>query len=217
MCFTNGQWLQSSISTNGRSGSCWLPMQSRSLVLEATGRANSGSGLAQRKHGGGCQNHETAPRCPQHGQDLADVCCASAPRQSTPMDGAWPRAGAEWLPKRVGAAAQLEGVCVAASATSRRPGGGQPARWFWSAHLPRDRYEQPSAVQARWLPDPARLFKRPWHRPFSSSVATREEFFAAVGRDAVRPGSGERAESVVCRAGTQGPVAVDGPPRGVPR
>ena len=44
----------------------------------------------------------------------------------------------------------------------------------------------PQQCKPRWLPDPARLFNGNGTHPFSSGVATREEFFAAVGRDAVR-------------------------------
>jgi hypothetical protein len=38
----------------------------------------------------------------------------------------------------------------------------------------------------RWLPDPARLFNGNGSHPFSSGLATREEFFAAVTRRDVR-------------------------------
>ena len=38
----------------------------------------------------------------------------------------------------------------------------------------------------RWLPDPARLFNGNGTTPFSSGLATRAEFFAAVARSDVR-------------------------------
>nr|WP_259735995.1 hypothetical protein [Synechococcus sp. CS-1329] len=38
----------------------------------------------------------------------------------------------------------------------------------------------------RWLPDPARLFNGNGDHPFSSGLASREEFFAAVARRDVR-------------------------------
>lgn len=38
----------------------------------------------------------------------------------------------------------------------------------------------------RWLPDPARLFNGNGSHPFSSGLASREEFFAAVARRDVR-------------------------------
>ena len=40
--------------------------------------------------------------------------------------------------------------------------------------------------QPRWLVDPARLFNGNGSKPFSSGVATREEFFEAVSRQEVR-------------------------------
>ena len=44
----------------------------------------------------------------------------------------------------------------------------------------------PQQCQPRWLVDPARLFNGNGSQPFSSGVATRDEFFEAVGRDEVR-------------------------------
>ena len=38
----------------------------------------------------------------------------------------------------------------------------------------------------RWLPDPARLFNGNGSTPFSSGLATRQEFFDAVARSDVR-------------------------------
>ena len=38
----------------------------------------------------------------------------------------------------------------------------------------------------RWLPDPARLFNGNGSSPFSSGLATRQEFFDAVARSDVR-------------------------------
>ncbi|MEB3158106.1 MAG: hypothetical protein VKK03_01450 [Synechococcus sp.] len=45
---------------------------------------------------------------------------------------------------------------------------------------------KPDRCQPRWLPDPARLFNGNGTTPFSSGVATRSEFFAAVVRPEVR-------------------------------
>lgn len=44
----------------------------------------------------------------------------------------------------------------------------------------------PQRCQPRWLPDPARLFNGNGRHPFSSGVATREEFFEVVARDDVQ-------------------------------
>ncbi len=44
----------------------------------------------------------------------------------------------------------------------------------------------PQRCQPRWIADPARLFNGNGSHPFSSGVATREEFFAAVARDDVQ-------------------------------
>lgn len=43
----------------------------------------------------------------------------------------------------------------------------------------------PSVCRPRWLPDPARLFNGRGSAPFSSGLATRQEFFEAMTRDAV--------------------------------
>ena len=40
----------------------------------------------------------------------------------------------------------------------------------------------PAICRPRWLPDPARLFNGNGTTPFSSGLATRNEFFAAVAR-----------------------------------
>ena len=40
----------------------------------------------------------------------------------------------------------------------------------------------PGVCRPRWLPDPARLFNGNGSTPFSSGLATREEFFDAVAR-----------------------------------
>ena len=44
----------------------------------------------------------------------------------------------------------------------------------------------PAICRPRWLPDPARLFNGNGSTPFSSGLATRAEFFAAVARSDVR-------------------------------
>ena len=44
----------------------------------------------------------------------------------------------------------------------------------------------PGVCRPRWLPDPARLFNGNGSTPFSSGLATREEFFDAVARRDVR-------------------------------
>ena len=44
----------------------------------------------------------------------------------------------------------------------------------------------PDVCRPRWLPDPARLFNGNGSTPFSSGLATRAEFFAAVSRRDVR-------------------------------
>ena len=45
--------------------------------------------------------------------------------------------------------------------------------------------ETAGVCQPRWLPDPARLFNGNGTTPFSSGLATRAEFFAAVEREDV--------------------------------
>ena len=44
----------------------------------------------------------------------------------------------------------------------------------------------PAICTPRWLPDPARLFNGNGTAPFSSGIASREEFFAVVARGDVR-------------------------------
>ncbi len=44
----------------------------------------------------------------------------------------------------------------------------------------------PSVCSPRWLPDPARLFNGNGTAPFSSGLASRQEFFAAIKRPDVR-------------------------------
>ena len=44
----------------------------------------------------------------------------------------------------------------------------------------------PGVCRPRWLPDPARLFNGNGSTPFSSGLATRQEFFEAVARRDVR-------------------------------
>jgi hypothetical protein len=44
----------------------------------------------------------------------------------------------------------------------------------------------PRVCRPRWLPDPARLFNGNGSTPFSSGLATRQEFFDAVARSDVR-------------------------------
>ena len=44
----------------------------------------------------------------------------------------------------------------------------------------------PGVCRPRWLPDPARLFNGNGTTPFSSGLATRQEFFDAVARRDVR-------------------------------
>ena len=44
----------------------------------------------------------------------------------------------------------------------------------------------PGVCRPRWLPDPARLFNGNGATPFSSGLATRQEFFGAVARRDVR-------------------------------
>ena len=44
----------------------------------------------------------------------------------------------------------------------------------------------PGVCRPRWLPDPARLFNGNGATPFSSGLATRQEFFDAVARRDVR-------------------------------
>ena len=43
----------------------------------------------------------------------------------------------------------------------------------------------PAVCRPRWLPDPARLFNGNGSAPFSSGLASRQEFFEAVSRDDV--------------------------------
>ena len=49
-----------------------------------------------------------------------------------------------------------------------------------------DGYGLPGVCRPRWLPDPARLFNGNGSTPFSSGLATRQEFFDAVARSDVR-------------------------------
>ncbi|WP_254979774.1 hypothetical protein [Cyanobium sp. ATX 6A2] len=53
--------------------------------------------------------------------------------------------------------------------------------------------------QPRWNPDPARLFNGNGTAPFSSGLASREEFFAAVARSDVRRALREQSEAL-CQA-----------------
>ena len=58
----------------------------------------------------------------------------------------------------------------------------------------------PAMCRPRWLPDPARLFNGNGSTPFSSGLATRAEFFAAVARK-------RRAQAVEAGAGSPVPAA----------
>ena len=61
----------------------------------------------------------------------------------------------------------------------------QPDGYGLHIYLETDR-TQAGQCQPRWLVDPARLFNGNGSHPFSSGVATRDEFFEVVGRDEVR-------------------------------
>ena len=51
----------------------------------------------------------------------------------------------------------------------------------------------------RWSPDPARLFNGNGTAPFSSGLASRDEFFAAVARNDVRRALRQQSEAL-CKA-----------------
>ena len=53
-----------------------------------------------------------------------------------------------------------------------------------------------AVCKPRWLVDPARLFNGNGSHPFSSGVATRQEFFAAVGRKDVRSALEEQLKAL---------------------
>ena len=57
----------------------------------------------------------------------------------------------------------------------------------------------PGVCRPRWLPDPARLFNGNGSTPFSSGLATRQEFFDAVARRDVRALLEKELESL-CQA-----------------
>ena len=57
----------------------------------------------------------------------------------------------------------------------------------------------PGVCRPRWLPDPARLFNGNGSTPFSSGLATRQEFFDAVARRDVRALLAKELESL-CQA-----------------
>ncbi len=58
---------------------------------------------------------------------------------------------------------------------------------------------QQGVCQPRWSPDPARLFNGNGTAPFSSGLATRAEFFAAVARADVRRALRRQSEAL-CKA-----------------
>ena len=58
---------------------------------------------------------------------------------------------------------------------------------------------QSGICRPRWSPDPARLFNGNGTAPFSSGLASRDEFFAAVARDDVRRALRSQSEAL-CRA-----------------
>ena len=61
----------------------------------------------------------------------------------------------------------------------------QPDGYGLHIHLETDT-SFPGVCRPRWLPDPARLFNGNGSTPFSSGLATRQEFFDAVARSDVR-------------------------------
>ena len=61
----------------------------------------------------------------------------------------------------------------------------------------------PGVCRPRWLPDPARLFNGNGSTPFSSGLATRQEFFDAVARRDVR-GLLESELKALCQARAPG-------------
>ena len=73
----------------------------------------------------------------------------------------------------------------------------------------------PGVCRPRWLPDPARLFNGNGSTPFSSGLATRQEFFDAVARSDVRALLKERAEGFMPCPRSGRALAVDrAPPEG---
>ena len=58
---------------------------------------------------------------------------------------------------------------------------------------------QSGICRPRWSPDPARLFNGNGTAPFSSGLASRDEFFAAVARDDVRRALRSQSEAL-CKA-----------------
>ena len=73
----------------------------------------------------------------------------------------------------------------------------------------------PGMCQPRWLPDPARLFNGNGSHPFSSGVATREEFFEAVRRDDVRQALEQELKALCNRRAPQARWQWIDPPRQV--
>ena len=80
------------------------------------------------------------------------------------------------------------GACSLSSAIPPMTG------WLWSispmamgsTSIWRQTPAFPGVCRPRWLPDPARLFNGNGSTPFSSGLATRQEFFDAVARSDVR-------------------------------
>jgi hypothetical protein len=71
----------------------------------------------------------------------------------------------------------------------------------------------PQRCQPRWIPDPARLFNGNGSHPFSSGVATREEFFAAVARDDVQMMLQQELKALCAARAPQAPWTWLPPPR----
>lgn len=87
---------------------------------------------------------------------------------------------------------ELADFCVAAAWRPRRFGGGEPAGWLWHSYLLETDTSDRAVCQPRWLPDAARLFNGNGSTPFSSGLASRDEFFDAVARgDVVKALQGE--------------------------
>jgi hypothetical protein len=72
---------------------------------------------------------------------------------------------------------------------------------------------QPGICRPRWSPDPARLFNGNGSAPFSSGLASRQEFFQAVGRWDVRRRLHQESEALCKARASQAKFEWKAPPR----
>ncbi len=72
---------------------------------------------------------------------------------------------------------------------------------------------QPGICRPRWSPDPARLFNGNGSAPFSSGLASRQEFFQAVGRWDVSRRLRQESEALCKTRAAQAKFEWKAPPR----